>query len=398
MNSRGQLRWGGIWIMITSVLMNGMNIVVYLGYHNAAIQGVYAIGFTGLILACTFIHLAQASQSGLFGLFSYLLNVLSLAYSNVVTFLILAELSGIEGAQVTSLAIWHPTMRLAVYGIFPGLTLLGISVAIAGAFPRWSGILVALGVLLQLPAQYAMEIAGPLFFVFTIGGSLLAGAGLIWMGWTLWSGKGWNAVKPGLSNLDRAWGAPFVLLTGLILAVDAALNMFGGLSLASGITHLLSYTTLLLTSALLYSAHGERVRATGFAALLLTQLGAALYIIPAYLIVAQLSGAIDNNRMLTASWQDIPVGRIGSYLSILGMFLFGVEAVRSGVFPSWSGWLVMAGIALALPFAFTIQAYFLGIFWVLGAILEGIGIVRMAWSLVKKEPGKQVVQWNKSTA
>jgi len=384
--------------MITSVLMNGMNIVVYLGYHNTAIQGVYAIGFTGLILACTFIHLAQASQSGLFGLFSYLLNVLSLAYSNVVTFLILAELSGIEGAQVTSLAIWHPTMRLAVYGIFPGLTLLGISVAIAGVFPRWSGILVALGVSLQLPAQYAVEIAGPLSFLFTIGGSLLAGAGLIWMGWTLWSGKGWNAVEPGLSNLDRAWGAPFVLLTGLILAIDAALNMFGGLSLASGITHLLSYTALLLTSALLYSAHGERVRATGFAALLLTQLGAALYIIPAYLIVAQLSGALDNNRMLTASWQDIPVGRIGSYLSILGMFLFGVEAVRSGVFPSWSGWLVMAGIALALPFAFTIQAYFLGIFWVLGAILEGIGIVRMGWSLLKKEPDKQVVQWNESTA
>jgi hypothetical protein len=159
-------------------------------------------------------------------------------------------------------------------------------------------------------------------------------------------------------------------------------NMFGGLSMMSGITHLLSYTVLLLTSFLIYAAQGDRAGWWGGSGFVLAQLGAALYIITAFLIVAQLAGAIDNNRALMASWEDIPVGRAGGYMSTLGMFLLGIEAIRSGVFPRWSGWLVVIGIALALPFTFTIQAYFLGIFWVIGAAIEGIGIGRMGWTLL----------------
>jgi hypothetical protein len=222
---------------------------------------------------------------------------------------------------------------------------------------------------------------GSLFSFLPIAGSLLFGAGLIWIGWALWSGRGWNFQEPGLSGLDRAWGAPFIILTGLTLAVDAAVNMFGGLSLMSGMTHLASYTALLLTSFLLYAAHGKQVSRVGFAGFVSTQLGAALYMITAYLILAQLAGSIDNNRMLMASWQDIPVGRVGGYLATFGIFLFGIEAIRSGTFPQASGWLVVIGILVALPFTFTIQDYFLGIFWVLGAILEGLGIAWMGWTL-----------------
>ena len=192
MNLQEQLRWGGLWIILTSLLMNGMNIVVYLGHHNATIQAVYAIGFTGLILSCTIIHTAQARHAGLFGVLAYLISLFSLALSNVVTFLTLAELAGIREAHQASLGIWHPVMHTAVYGIFLGITLLGVSIAITGVLPRWGGILLALGVSLQLPAQYAMEIAGQLFFLFIIGGSILCGAGLIWIGWALWSEKGWN--------------------------------------------------------------------------------------------------------------------------------------------------------------------------------------------------------------
>jgi hypothetical protein len=102
--------------------------------------------------------------------------------------------------------------------------------------------------------------------------------------------------------------------------------------------------------------------------------------------------------MLMASWEDIPIGRVGSYMSILGIFLLGVEGIRAETFPRASGWLVVAGIALALPFAFTIQAYFLGIFWVIGAILEGIGISWMGWTLLKKRVTVQAAQLNESTA
>ncbi|HET9589300.1 MAG TPA: hypothetical protein VFO91_10970 [Anaerolineales bacterium] len=387
-----QLCWGGLLIIVASLLMNGMNILVYSGYDNVTIQAVYGAGFTGLVLAATIIHIAQSRRAGVFGLLAYLVSVLSLVYANVVTFLILAELSGIEGAQQTLAGIWEPLMRISVYGIFVGWTLLGISIAQAGVLPRWAGILVAGGVAFQLPAQYAMEMAGSLFFLFTIGGSILFGAGLIWIGWALWSGKGWQREEPGLSNLDGNWGGLVVIFTGFMLAVDASVNMFGGLSLASGITHLVSYTTILLTAFLLYAAHGERASWAGFAGFLFAQLGAALYMITAFLVVAQLAGAIEDNRMLMATWEDIPVGRIGSYLVLLGMFLLGIEAILSQVFPRWTGWLVVVGIALALPFAFTIQAYYLGIFWVLGAALEGIGVAWMGWTLLSKRPADQIVQ------
>ena len=397
MGLQQQLHWSGLWIIVASILMNSMRIAISLGYRNPAIQAVYMAGFTGLVFACTIIHLAQAKRSGLLGLIAFLICVLSLAYSNIANFLELMALIGTEEAQTTFQAVRDPVMRPIAYGSYFGLTLLGISVARAGVLPRWSGAMLAIGVAIGLPAAYTIEFDGALSLIFSIGGSILTMAGLAWMGWALWSGKGWDAEAPGLSSFDRAWGAPFVILTGLLLAVDAAANMFGGLSLASGLTHLLSYTTLLLTSYLLYAGQGDRARGTGFAGFVFTQTGAALYLIPACLIVAQLAGIIDNNRMLMASWQDIPVGRIASYMTILGMFLFGVEAIRSEIYSQASGWLVITGIAVSMPFLFTIQDYFLGIFWVLGAILEGIGVGWMGWALWRNRTDRRAMVLKEST-
>ena len=398
MSLRQQLRWGGWWIIITAILMNGMNILVYLGYHNATIQAVFAIGFTGLVLACTIIHIAQSKQAGLLGLLSYLLSVLSLAYANVVTFLILAELVGIKGMDQTLVGVWNPIMRTAVYAIFLGFTLLGISVARAGVFPPWTGILVALGVALQLPAQYAMEIAGPLFFLFTIGGSILFSAGLIWMGWALWSGKGWSDEEPSLSSLDRSWGAPFVILTAILLALNAYINTFGGLTLTSGVVHLLSYTTMILGMVILYTAQAGRGGGIGLAGFSFTHLGATFSLIPAYLILAQLAGQIDNNRALMASWVDIPIGRISLYMVLLGILLFGISVIRAEVFPRWSGWLLVIGLALLLPSQFQSQAYLFSIFWVIGATFQGMGLAWMGLILLKRKSAEEIVQLREVTS
>jgi hypothetical protein len=398
MNLRQQLRWGGWWVIISAILMNGMNILVYAGYHNAAIQAVYGLGFTGLILACTIIHIAQSKRAGVLGLLSYLLSVLSLAYANVVTFLILAELAGIEGMDQTLVGVWDPVMRIAVYGNFFGFTLLGISIARAGVFPRAAGILVALGAILQIPVQYATEIAKPLFFLSAFGGSLLFGAGLIWIGWALWSGKGWSNKEPGLSGLDRGWGAPFVVLTAILLALNAYINTFSALTLASGMIHLLSYTTLVLSMVILYTAQVGRAGGIGLAGFVFTHLGATLSLITAYLILAQLAGQIENNTALMASWVDIPVGRIGLYMLLLGILLFGVSVIRAEVFPRWSGWLLVIGLALLLPSQFQSQAYLFSIFWVIGATFQGIGLGWMGVTLLtSKAEDKQVVQLTEST-
>ena len=386
MSLHTQVRWGGWWIILSSLLMNGTNILVYLGYHNAAIQAIYGAGFTGLILACTIIHIAQARKSGFLGLIAYLVSVLSLAYANVVTFLILAELSGIEEAHQTLLGIWDPVMRAAMYAIFIGLSLLGISVARAGVLPRWGGILLALGVALQLPAQYAMELVGPLFFLLTVGGSVLCGAGLIWIGWALWSGKGWQEEEPGLSNLDRLWGGPVVLLAGLLLVINAYINSIPDLTLLDGAIHLISTTSILLMIVILHTAQADRAGGMGMAGFFFTHLGATLNLITAYFIFAQLAGQLENNRLLMASWVDIPVGRFGNYMLLLGIFLFGLSVIRADVYPRWSGWLVVIGLALSLPGLFPTQDYLFSVFSVIGATLEGIGIGWMGWRLLRK-PG-----------
>jgi hypothetical protein len=86
-----QLRWGGLLIIFTSLLMNGTNILVYSNYHNALIQAIYGIGFTGLVLTASIIHLAQARRAGTLGLLAFLLSMLSVVYADVVTFLTLVH-------------------------------------------------------------------------------------------------------------------------------------------------------------------------------------------------------------------------------------------------------------------------------------------------------------------
>jgi len=121
----------------------------------------------------------------------------------------------------------------------------------------------------------------------------------------------------------------------------------------------------------------------GLAGFFLTHLGVTLNLITAYFIIAQLAGQLENNRALMASWVDIPVGRLGNYMILAGIFLFGASVIRAEVFPRWSGWLVVIGLALSLPVLFTTYDYLFSVFSVIGAALEGIGIGWMGWTLLR---------------
>jgi hypothetical protein len=385
MTLRQQLHLGGLWIMVVALLISVANVIIYAGKNNAAIQAVYFAGYTGLILTCTIIHVAQARRAGILGLVAYLLSVLGLVYANTAKFLVLAQLAGIEGVEQALDAIGgNPVMRLVIYGVFLGLILLGLVVARAGVLPRGGGILIALGTVLQFPAQFAINITNPVFILSKIGGSAIFGAGLIWIGWALWSGKGLLDEQPRASKLDRVWGAPFIMLTGLLLLINAYINSIPDLTLLDGVIHLISMTAIILTFVILHTAQADQAGGTGLAGFFFTHLGATLNIITAYFIMAQLAGQLENNRALMASWVDIPIGRFGTYMLILGMFLFGVSVIRAEVFPRWSGWLVVIGLALSLPGQFSPQDYLFSIFSVIGATLEGVGLGWMGWTLLKK--------------
>ncbi|MBP7694596.1 MAG: hypothetical protein KA764_21925, partial [Anaerolineales bacterium] len=63
---------------------------------------------------------------------------------------------------------------------------------------------------------------------------------------------------------------------------------------------------------------------------------------------------------------------------------FGAGMVRAGAGPRWSGWLIVGGVALALPIEFGVQAYAFGVFWVVGAALAGAGVLRLGWSIFSR--------------
>jgi hypothetical protein len=368
--------------MAAAVLTSSMNVLVYSGQPNILIQAIYAVGIVLLLLACTPIHLAQARRSGGLGLLAYLLAALSLMYANVAAFLTLAEMAGIEGVHQALVASGEilPVVRVAVVGCYAGLLLLGLAVARAGVFPRWAGGLVALGIPLQVLAQLLMDSARSLSFVFILGGSILFGAGLFWLGWSLWTGWAQAGAAQELVQ-EQGWAGPLAISSGLLLGLDAILNTFWALSLMGGVVHLLSLTALALAVVGLHAAQVERAGALGLAGFGLTHLGAALSVIPAYFIMAQLAGAIETNRALMAAWDDIPVGRVANYMTLAGFLLLGIATMRAQVFPQAAGWLMVAGLLLMLPSQFQSQAYLFQVFWPIGGVLGGLGLGWAGWRL-----------------
>jgi hypothetical protein len=392
MTFRKQIQWGGLLIIIVALLVSIPNALLYVGIHNFALHIAYGIGFTGLILACTIIHIAQAGRAGIFELVTYVLAILCLAYVNIITFMDLVAMAEIPGTQQAIAEVHGPVWLAANYGLYFCLILFYLASAQVGVLSPLAGMLTAFAIAIQLPAQFAMDMAGPMFFTFSVGGSILFGLGLMWMGWSLWSDKEPPTEELDLSSLDRAWGAPIVMLTALLLVLNAYTNTFTAQTLPNGIINLLSMTMLLLSSVVVFIAQARRAGTTGLLGFAFTHLGAALSIIPAYLIMAQLAGLIESNRALTASWVDFPFGRVGNYMLILGMILFGISVIRAGVFPHWTGWLVVIGIALFLPSQFQSQAYLFLIFWAIGATLGAIGVGCMGWLLFRDRVTGQVVQ------
>ena len=72
-----------------------------------------------------------------------------------------------------------------------GYLILGVAILRGLGLPRWSGLLLIVGVVLSSPPPVVV----PTVLILTVGGVLL-GAGLAWLGYALWSEKGEMAVQP----------------------------------------------------------------------------------------------------------------------------------------------------------------------------------------------------------
>jgi hypothetical protein len=148
-------------------------------------HGLLWLSFTIALLGWIAIYAAQARESGRLGVTAVAVIILgtSLAswiFSSDVTFVpvIAAEAPTLFDKIFTPAHI--AIGGVSVLGWVAGCVLVGLSVVRARVFPRWAGILLAVGVLIVPIAYFAgfsIRVAG--------AGATLAGIAQIWLGYTL---------------------------------------------------------------------------------------------------------------------------------------------------------------------------------------------------------------------
>ena len=129
--------------------------------------------------------------------------------------------------------------------------------------------------------------------------------------------------------------------------------------------------------------HAHRAGVLGVVAYVLTVLNLVYANAETFLTLAALSSIPKAHEASLGLWNTLPLSRVAVYGLNLGLVLLGLAVARAGVLTRWAGLLVAFGVALLVSFEFTIQAYFLGIFWIIGALLISLGLLgmgRVLWS------------------
>ena len=157
---------------------------------HAALAVSYMLFVFGLIG----VHLKQAEKAGWLGSTGFVLSFFSiiiLTAQLIVSAWILPALAAQAGMPKTAAGLLDPSGSLAafstvVYLVYIptviGLILLGISIMRAGVLPRWAGLLLIIGTLLDL----AVLIGAPGEMIVKAG-DLIFDAGKLWIVYTLWS-------------------------------------------------------------------------------------------------------------------------------------------------------------------------------------------------------------------
>ena len=123
--------------------------------HNPFGHWVMYFGDLLLVFALTGLYAIQSRQSGILGLLGYVLAITGTMIISVSSFLILADVYGLEAAHDTWMFMYFDASLYlpGLYAKLLGIVLLGLSIAYAGVLPRWSGILYALAAIAALPAE-----------------------------------------------------------------------------------------------------------------------------------------------------------------------------------------------------------------------------------------------------
>jgi hypothetical protein len=155
-------------------------------------HAVYFVSYVLILLGLPALYVSESQRMGTLGLIGLLVafsGTALLAISSMFGFFapVLAEQAP---DTLDAIAAYPPVVifnGLAAVGFMAGFVILGMAVAKSGAFPRWSGILIAVGAPTHLLGFGVAQLGSPALWFIAILGSVLLGSGLAWCGLRMWA-------------------------------------------------------------------------------------------------------------------------------------------------------------------------------------------------------------------
>lgn len=176
------------------------------------------------------------------------------------------------------------------------------------------------------------------------------------------------------------WGGTSILIASVLLAVAGILVAIvpdGGLSnpLPSVLYYAgLAICSLAITAAYLPQSHSAG--RLGFAGYVLASLGAVLYASPLIALIAGTSGV--------QTWHDVWGFAMGNVLMVgpaaffIGSICLGAATRRAGIYPRWSGSLLIAGAGIWMVAFFTSLPFTL----TMAVVIFSTGFAGLGWTLL----------------
>lgn len=167
-------------------------------YHNPNWVPAHLLGWVSVMLmqlGLVGLYGRQVEKTAWLGLVGFVLAFIGTAFAGAIQFLESTVLPLVAAEAPTILVQASPppyAVPLLALGFGLGYVLFGIATMRAGVLPRWSGLLLSIGIFLFMFAEVSREaslLSGMLPRVIGASGQVVMALSLVWMGYALWSEK-----------------------------------------------------------------------------------------------------------------------------------------------------------------------------------------------------------------
>ena len=207
MSAANLIRWSGLISILAGVLYAfgailhpaGEDLAAYTSPNWVIAHQVYWAAAMLMLFGLVGVYARQVEKTGWLGLVGFVLAFIGTAYVGSI-FLMVSTVVPTVVKEMPALfdQVGTPstaTVLVVALGFSLGYILFGIATMRAKVLPRWSGLLLILGV------SFFMISEAPLFdrmfsHVIVTVGDILFGFGVAWMGYALWSEKREPALPP----------------------------------------------------------------------------------------------------------------------------------------------------------------------------------------------------------